>query len=267
MADRHALALALAATLLACAAPRPSQSGPAAPAREAAPLDERQRFEAVLAIYRAHGLADPVALELSDDVLIPYAGGGAVHTWAFVGDGPGPAARVAVVSRALYGGRLDDWQGRFPSRADAVAGLEAFMTVALAHEVAHVIAARRGLSRVMDDPWLEETRAIRFERAALDALVEAGALPARALDDYVAFNRVLLSGAPDGLVASLPSDEAGRRARFEAGYGYAMRGELAGHVGEIDAVLALYTLARLEAAARPPSSWATLAAELTATTP
>jgi hypothetical protein len=231
---------------------------PFAPPRPGPFVDEEQAFAAARAVYRSHGFDEPVSLELAESVILPYASGGAAHTWRFLGDGPAARAHVDTISRRYYGGRLAAWEGRFPSPEAATAALHAFMIAALGHEIAHVLSASRGINRYADDPWLEETRAIRFEWAVLRELVARGAVPAEVIADNVAFNRMLLSGAPPGLVDSLPKDAESRRARFNAGYHFLAEGETQGHEADVDAVLALYTIVRLEVAAAPPEPFEVL---------
>lgn len=240
---------------------------PFAPARPGPFLDERHAFDAALAVYRARGFSEKVELDLSEDVVIPFAGRDAMHTWRFFGDGPTPRAHTDAVSRIFYGGRLASWERAFASPEAATRGLHAFMLAALGHEIAHVISAARGISMYESDPWREETRAIRFEWLVLRELVARGQLPETVLADAVAFNRALLAGAPDGLVAALPKDDATRRARFNAGYHFVALGDVAGHEEDVDTVLALYTLARLELAAAPPETWDTVGPLLDAPPP
>lgn len=216
--------------------------------------DEAAALDAVRAVYRGWGIDDPVTLELGEDVLIPYASRGTVHMWPFIGPRSTSATHVATIDRLLYGGRLADWKARFPTPEDADRGLEAFLIAAIGHEVAHVVANAQGVSHIEEDPWAEETRAIRFEWAVLNELVARDAVPRRILDDYRAFNRVLLDAAPSGMAETLPKDDAARRVRFNAGYGFVSSGEIAGHEPAIDAVLALYTTYRLELAAGAPES-------------
>ncbi len=244
-----------AAPALADPPPRAFHAIPFAPARPGPFLDEQQAFDAALAVYRAHGFTEEVRLELSEDVVIPFAGNGAMHTWRFLGDGPAPRAHTDEISRLYYGGRLAAWEAGFASAEEASQGLQAFMLAALGHEIAHAISAKRGISLYEADPWREETRAIRFEWLVLRELVARGQLPEAVLGHNVAFNRALLAGAPAGLVVSLPKDDAARRARFNAGYHFVALGEVKGHEEDVDTVLALYTLARLELAAAPPETW------------
>lgn len=237
-------------------------AGACSRAPEAEPVpsfrDEAAVLEAVRAVYRGWGIDDPVSLELSEEVLLPFASGGSVHFWPFLGPRSTSATHVATIDKVLYGGRLGDWRARFPSPADADRALEAFLIAAIGHEVAHVVANAQGVAHVDDDPWAEETRAVRFEWAALNELVQRGLVPKGILDDYRAFNRVLLAAAPTGLVETLPTEPEARRLRFNAGYGFVMRGEIAGHEPAVDSVLALYTAYRLEVAAAPPEPPASL---------
>lgn len=259
--------------------PLPNASAPSAPAAEAVPdpplralyeipfaptrpgpfADEQQAFDAALAVYRAHGFSESVTLDLNEDVTIPFAGQSAMHSWRFLGDGPAPRAHVDEVSRLYYGGRLAAWERAFASPEEATAGLHAFMLATMGHEIAHEIATERGISTYESDPWREETRAIRFEWLVLRELVARRVVSEKVLADAIAFDRALLAGAPAGLVETLPHDDTARRARFNAGYPYVALGNVAGHEAEVDAVLALYTLARLELAAAPPETWDALA--------
>ncbi len=223
--------------------------------------DERQIFETVLSIYRAHGLAADVRLDLSELVLVPYAKGGVVHCWHFLGDGPSVRAHIDAVSTRFYGGRLADWQQRLGSDAAAGESLGAFMTAVIGHEVAHATGHLRG-AHYSNDPFSEESRAIRFEWAVLRELIARRLVPADSFEKAVAFHRMLLTGAPPDLVATLPRDEAARRERFNAGYRYLAQGDPTGHEAEVDAVLALYTIVRLEVAAEAPEPWSALAARM-----
>lgn len=247
----RALPLAFAMLVAACSrAPEPSPVAPFA--------DEAAALEAVRAVYRGWGIDDPVSLELSEAVLIPYANSGVVHMWPFIGPGSTSAAHVATIDKLLYGGRLGDWRARFPSPEDADRALDAFLIASIGHEVAHVVAIAQGVAHIDDDPWAEETRAVRFEWAVLNELVARSAVSPAIIDDYRAFNRVLLAAAPANLIETLPAAPEARRARFNAGYGFVMRGEITGHEPAIDAVLALYTTYRLETAAAPPEPAASL---------
>lgn len=231
---------------------------PFAPARPGPFLDERAAFDAALSIYRDHGLAEPVTLDLSEDVVLPYAGEGTVHLWRFLGEGPAPGAHVDQVSRLFYGGRLGNWRQHFASPAAATRALQGFMLATLGHEIAHVLAASRGVNAYTTDPWREETRAIHFEWAVLRELVQRGLVPPETLADAAAFDRMLLAGAPQAIVGHLPTSEAERRARFNAAYPFAATGDVVGHEAEVDLVLALYSQVRLELYAAPPESWDTL---------
>jgi len=230
-------------------------------ARGAPFVDEEQAFAAVadLAVRLGFEEARDVDLDLDELVLLPYAGRN-VTAWRFYGGGPAAMAHVERISRELYGGRLD-WAAGFDSEADADRGLEVFLTVMLAHELGHALASRRQLGAYETDPYLEETRAIRFEAAMLRELVARGMVPPDWPAVYERANRVLLAAAAPGKVASLPKDPAARRARFNAGYYFLATGKVAGHADEVDTVLAIYTLERLEHLARA-EPWADVIAAL-----
>ncbi|MCX5745984.1 MAG: hypothetical protein NT062_26190 [Proteobacteria bacterium] len=241
------------------APPPPDRAFAALPVLADEPPDERDLFDMFVARYVASGFpeARDVELELAEIAMIPYTSRAKVITRRFLGDGPAVREHLPIVSGFAYGHRLDA-----APRDDAA--YRAFMTVTIAHEIAHAIAF---LHHDQDqDGWREETRAMALERAALHDAVRAGALPATTIADFDRFQHTLLAAAPPGLVASLPTDPDARRALFIAQYPTVLAG-MGGDPSRphpspaaVDTVLALYTVVRLELAAVPSPSLASLVA-------
>ncbi len=180
---------------------RPFHALPLVDARSGPFASEEQLFEAIVRVYRDHGLvaARNVSLSQTDDILIPFCDKTRVVTRRFLGGPSVYDAHLPAFSAAFYGGRLRDFARHFNSKAQAVEAYQAFMSTLLAHEVAH------GLSHQLespnrDNPWIEENRAIAFEYAVMRQLVATGRLPRHWLDLIERFNRALLAGAPAGLV-------------------------------------------------------------------
>jgi hypothetical protein len=178
---------------------QPMHALPVVGASDASFADELIAFEAIRAAYvgLGWGEAADVQLTMTSAAVMPYSSGGDV----FVPPFRSPSfqqAHLSAVSSAFYGGRLDDYATRFPSELQAARAYDAFMVMMLLHEIAHAVAYRRGVDRTVDNPFYEELRAIYAEQAIAHHLVDRGQLPSETLDDYDAFNQVLLAAAPTG---------------------------------------------------------------------
>ncbi len=238
---------------------RPFHALPLVDARSGPFATEEQIFDAIVRVYRDHGLAAAgnVSLSQSDEILMPFCDKTRVVARRFLGGAAIFDKHMTAFSAAFYGGRLDDFVQHFESKAQAVEAYHAFMATLLAHEVAH------GLSHQLESPgrsnhWTEETRAIAFEYAVMRQLVATGRVPQHWLGLIERFNRALLAGAPAGLVDALPKAAAEREPLFIKYYPRLQRaGAAATKTGKnpdpeaTDTVLALYTLVRLEVGAGP----------------
>jgi len=220
---------------------------------------EEDLFNTIQRIYADHGFvrASEVTIQFSEDVLIPYTTGSAIHSRRFLG-GPGPATKhMAQLSAAFFAGRLDAFSKAFASEADANKAYRAFMIMTLGHEFARALSSLMH-SRGQDNPWVEETRAMDFEYAILRRLVDAKRLPDSVFAEVGAFDKALLGAAPVGLVDGLPKSAVAREARFNQAYpamleavGSAGKGQNEASQHAVDTVLALWGVYRLERAKVP----------------
>ena len=231
--------------------------------------DEEALFAAIRDVYGDNGFPEAREVELTakDRLLFPSASRTAVATRHFLGDGPWARDHLGEISKQLYGGRLEPYFRQFDDDRQAAEAYQAFMATALAHELAHTLAMARGLSG--GDAWLEEMRAIRFERAVLVELVRLGKVPASWPDLTKHFHIVLLAAAPPGLVAELPADAAARSGVFnpaQANLLAALAGKEGATLGgrDSDVALALASHYRIELAKEPPEQLRDLAPLMTA---
>ncbi|MEM7158532.1 MAG: hypothetical protein AAF799_37175 [Myxococcota bacterium] len=222
--------------------------------------DEYEAFEWARQAYVQRGWpeAGGIPLELDTHAAIPFASDGTIVSPPFIGPEQAMTEHLAVVSTAFYRGELHDYADSFEGPAEARAAYDAFMLAMLLHELAHAIAQVRDVSE--DNAYLEEMRAIDFEVAIAADLVATGQLPPRWMDDYEAFNRVLLEAAPPGLLDELPTEPQKRRLAFMRHYKLMNEHRVEAITtgrnpaqDSADRVLAMYTEHRLARVKAPPA--------------
>ena len=265
---RRALAIALLLLPAACkqvdelppATPPDAASapGPAAPAEKppAWLSSEASVFEHVQETFEQAGFpaVRTAVFRVTEDAPLPsYQGADRTLSIPPFADGPAAMrARLARTSARHFAGTLTFIEP-FGSLDGAYTGYRAFLTVAVAHELAHHLQLlRRPDSPPAPESILAlETEAIEFEQAFLAHEIETKRVPPSFRDHYRRAVMAIRDTVPDIVYTTLPTDEKALSAAFAQAYLAYSRASPNPDPRDAALVFATYTQKRLAFLAKP----------------
>jgi len=232
---RRTLAIALLLLPAACkqvdelppATPHDAASapGPATPAEKppAWLSSEASVFEHVQQTFEQAGFpaVRTAVFRVTEDVPLPsYQGADRTLSIPPFADGPAAMrARLARASARHFGGALAFIES-FDSLESAYTGYRAFLTVAVAHELAHHLQLlRRPDSPPPPESILAiETEAIEFEQAFLAHEIETKRVPPSFRDHYRRAVMAIRDTVPEIVYTTMPTDEKALSTAFARAY-------------------------------------------------
>jgi hypothetical protein len=214
----------------------PVGTGAAAAPAEARPpvwlAAEAPVFEHVQKVLEDAGFPEvrTAVFAVSEEVPLPtYQRANRTLTIPSFTDGAEPLrARIARMSARHFGGTLT-FLDAFESTEKAYRAYQAFLTVAVAHELAHHIQGlRKGAdSASAQDIYDLEAEAIEFEQAFLAHEIEAKHVPEAWRGSYRRSVMAIRDSIPKAAFAALPEDDKALRAAFARAYITYSNGEAA----------------------------------------
>lgn len=211
----------------------PAGTGAAAAAEERQPVwlaAEAPVFEHVQKVLEDAGFPEvrTAVFAVSEDVPLPsYQRANRTLTIPSFTDGPDLLrGRIARMSARHFAGTFT-FLDAFDSTEKAYRAYQAFLTVGVAHELAHHIQGlRKGTdSASAEDIYDLEAEAIELEQAFLAHEIEAKHVPAAWLDHYRRSVMAIRDSLPRAALAALPEDDKALRAAFARAYLTYSRGE------------------------------------------
>ena len=249
----------------------------AAPAATSAPDDkppawlssEASVFEHVQQTLEQAGFPEvrTAVFRVTEDVALPaYQGADRTLSIPPFADGAeAMRARLARTSARHFAGAFT-FIDAYPSLEQAYTGYRVFLTIAVAHELAHHLQLVQKPAAPPSDIYALESSAIELEQAFLAHEIEAKHVPATWRDHYRRAVMAVRDSVPLTVRDKLPEDEKARSLAFAQAYATYARGEAAsrddGVNPEVDAaalVYAGYTEKRVSLLVKPGRPLSSLA--------